>query len=39
MKCAMHWPTTISTVDLDIVWQTVQNDLPALRAQVAALLL
>ena len=27
------------TVDLGIVWQTVQNDLPALRAQVAALLL
>ena len=25
------------TVDLGIVWQTVQNDLPALRAQVAAL--
>ena len=25
------------TVGLGIVWQTVQNDLPALRAQVAAL--
>lgn len=25
------------TVDLSIVWQTVQQDLPALRAQVAAL--
>ena len=25
------------TVDLGIVWQTVQNDLPTLRAQVAAL--
>ena len=25
------------TVDLGIVWQTVQNDMPALRAQVAAL--
>ena len=25
------------TVDLGIVWQTVQNDLPALRAQVAAI--
>ena len=25
------------TVDLAIVWQTIQNDLPALQAQVAAL--
>jgi len=25
------------TVDLGIVWQTVRNDLPALRAQVEAL--
>lgn len=25
------------TVDLAIVWQTIQNDLPALKAQVSAL--
>lgn len=35
MKCALAHG--YFTVDLGIVWQTVQNDLPALQAQVAAL--